>query len=322
MTIINKIMNWKKINLYILLSFGISWSVALIMKFTNIEFGSVTSIIMIGGLYMQGPAIATFLIQKLIYKEGFKHYGWAFDKKAIKWFFFTPLVFLSIILLTFLVVGLLGNTNLISQFGHLDFSQESLNIQLKEILSSNHIKEILSSKNTDINTIKLPDIPGGLLFILFILYGMFAGLTINLPFMFGEEFGWRGLLLRETRKLGFLKANVFIGIIWGLWHLPIVLMGLNYPNHPYFGIIMMCFFTTGLAPIFAYVRLKTKSILGACMLHGMINAIPSLFGLYIANGNELYSSIAGWAGVIACIILTTCIYIFDKQFVINYSTAE
>jgi len=315
-------MNWKKVNLYILLSFFISWLVALILKLTNIELGSIISVVVIGGLYMQDPAIATVIIQKLIYKEGVKQYGWTFDKKAVKWIFLTPLVFLSIILLAFLVVGLLGNTNLIAQFGRLDFSQESLNIQLQEILSSNHVKEILSSKNTDINTVKLPDIQGGLLFILFVLYGMFAGLTINLPFMFGEEFGWRGLMLRETQKLGFIKANVFIGIVWGLWHLPLILMGLNYPNHPYLGIIMMCFFTTGLSPIFAYVRLKTKSILGACMLHGMINAIPSLFVLYIVNGNELYGSIAGWAGVIACIILTICIYTFDKQFVRNYSTAE
>ena len=25
--------------------------------------------------------------------------------------------------------------------------------------------------------------------------------------MFGEEFGWRGLMLRETQKLGFIKAK-------------------------------------------------------------------------------------------------------------------
>jgi len=51
--------------------------------------------------------------------------------------------------------------------------------------------------------------------------------------------------------------------------------------------------TISLSPLFAYVRLKTKSILGACMLHGMINGTAALFTLYIANANELYSSIAG-----------------------------
>jgi membrane protease YdiL (CAAX protease family) len=305
--------NWKKINLYILISFGISWTVALIMKLTHIEYGGLSSVIITGGLYMPGPAIATFIIQKFIYKEGFKQYGWTFDKKAIKWLFFTLLIFIALLLLTFAVVGLLGNTNLISQFGQLDFSQESFNV---------HIKEILISKHLDINKVKLPNIPSWLLFVLFIIEGVIAGVTINLPFMFGEELGWRGLMLIETQKLGFAKANIFIGITWGLWHLPIILMGHNYPNHPYLGILMMCIFTTALAPIFAYVRLKTKSILGACMLHGMINATPAMFGLYITNANELYSSIAGWAGVIACSVLIICIYLFDKQFVTNYQTAE
>jgi len=77
-------MNWKKVNLYILLSFFISWLVALILKLTNIELGSIISVVVIGGLYMQGPAIATVIIQKLIYKEGVKQYGWTFDKKDVK----------------------------------------------------------------------------------------------------------------------------------------------------------------------------------------------------------------------------------------------
>ena len=313
MEVTDKTINWKKIILYILIAYGISWSVALIMKLTNIEFGSITSMIVIGGLYMPGPALATFIIQKFIFRDNFKKYGWTFEKGAIKWVLLTPIIFLVIILLAFLVVGLLGNTNVVPQFGHLDFSQENFNTQFKEILISRHI---------DIKTIKLPVIPAKLLFILFLIEGIIGGLTVNLPFMFGEEFGWRGLLLRETQKLGFFKANLFIGIIWGLWHFPIVLMGLNYPHHPYIGVIMMCIFTTAVAPVFAYIRLKTKSILGPCMLHGMINAIPALFSLYIANTNELFGSISGWAGITACLILTICIYLSDKQFVTSYPSME
>ena len=92
----------------------------------------------------------------------------------------------------------------------------------------------------------------------------------------GEEFGWRGLMLKETQKLGFFKANFYIGTIWELWHLPIILMGHNYSDHPYIVIVMMCFMAIALAPIFAYVRLKIKSILGACILHGMINATEAI----------------------------------------------
>mgnify|MGYP002136634119 CR=1 FL=1 len=312
MTERNNLINWKKISIYIAISFGFCWTIALIMKLAHIDYGSINSFIIIGGFYMPGPALATFIVQKYIFKEGFKQYGWRFDKKNYKWFLKTILIFLAIILLTFAVIGLFGNTHIISQFGQIDFSQENFNFQFKELLKG----------KLDIDKIKLPSIPSALFFILMIIEGIVAGLTVNLPFMFGEEFGWRGLMLKETQKLGFLKSNIFIGTIWGLWHLPVILMGHNYPNHPYFGIVMMCLMTIALAPIFAYVRLKTKSILGACILHGMINATAALFTLYIANANELYSSIAGWAGVIACTVLTILIYFFDKTFVENYSELE
>jgi uncharacterized protein len=294
------------------IAFGFCWTIALIMKVAHIEYGSTASFLMIGGLYMPGPALATFIVQKFIYKEGFKQYGWRFDRRNYKWFLYTILIFVAIIVLTFTVIALFGNTHIISAFGEIDFSQDNFNVQFKELLKG----------KLDVSKIKLPDIPPGLFFILMMAEGIIAGLTLNIPFMFGEEFGWRGLMLKETQKLGFLQSNIFIGLIWGLWHLPIILMGHNYPHHPYFGIVMMCLMTIALSPIFACVRLKTKSILGACILHGMINATAALFTLYIANADELYSSIAGWAGIIACTLISLSIYVFDPAFVKNYSVLE
>ncbi len=304
-------MNWRKINLYILFSFAFSWTVALIMKLAKVDINTITGTVLLAGLYMPGPALATFVIQKYIYKEGFKQYGWTFDRKAWKWILYTPLIFLGLTLLTFVIIGLLGNSHLIPQFGQIDFSKENVIVRLKELASS----------KIRMDNIKMPDIPPLLLFIAMLVQGIIGGSTINLPFMFGEEFGWRGLMLKETKSLGFLKANVFIGLVWGFWHLPVILMGHNYPHHPYIGIIMMSLFTISVAPIFAYVRIKTKSILGACMLHGMVNATGALYVLYIANWNELYSWIAGWAGIISVVIVTICISVLDKKFVKEYSSA-
>lgn len=305
-------MNWKKINLYILFSFVFSWTVALIMFLAQIKMGSLLGTVFLAALYMSGPALATFFIQKYIYKEGFKQYGWTFDKKAIKWLLFTPLLFLALTILTFAIIALLGNPHLIPQFGQLDFTQENFNLHLRE----------LASGKIDLDKVEIPNIPPLLGFFAMLAQGIIGGSTISLPFMFGEEFGWRGLMLKETRSFGFLKANLFIGLVWGIWHLPVILMGHNYPNHPYFGIIMMCFFTIAVSPLFAYVRIKTKSILGSCMMHGMLNATGAMYALYIANGNELYSSIAGWAGIIAGIILTICIILLDKKFIAEYRTTE
>ena len=305
-------MNWKKINLYLLFAFAFSWSVALIMKLEHIRISSILGMILLATVYMPGPALATFIIQKFIYKEGFKQYGWTFDRKAMKWILFTPLIFLALTFLTFAIIALFGNSHLIMQFGQIDFSQENLNFQLRE----------LARDKIDIDKIKLPDIPPLLLFIVMLVQGIIGGSTISLPFMFGEEFGWRGLMFKETLQLGFLKASGFIGLVWGIWHLPVILMGHNYPNHPYLGIAMMCLFTLSVSPIFTYIRAKTKSILGSCMLHGMINATGAMYSIYIANGNELYSSIAGWAGIISGTIITISICLLDKEFVANYRTIK
>src|SRR5260221_10305029 len=124
-------MNWKKITLYILFSSAFSWIVALLMALAHVNLGSILGTVLLAGLYMPAPALATFIIQKFIYKEGFKNYGWTFDKKAIKWILFTPLIFIALTL--FSVIGLLGNSNLITQFGHIDFSQQNLNSHLKEL---------------------------------------------------------------------------------------------------------------------------------------------------------------------------------------------
>jgi hypothetical protein len=72
--------NWKKIGQYIMLAFGISWTAALIMDICGMSYGSVPAVAMIAMLYMPGPAIATYILQKFIYKESFEKYGWSFDK--------------------------------------------------------------------------------------------------------------------------------------------------------------------------------------------------------------------------------------------------
>jgi membrane protease YdiL (CAAX protease family) len=49
---------------------------------------------------------------------------------------------------------------------------------------------------------------------------------------FGEEFGWRGYLLPRLLPLGEVKAAIIVGLIWGPWHLPVLIVGLNYPGEP------------------------------------------------------------------------------------------
>jgi len=76
---------------------------------------------------------------------------------------------------------------------------------------------------------------------------------------------------------------------------------------------MMTLFTISLSPIFSYIRLKTNSILGPSMLHGMINGSAGIFAIFVANQNELYSSISGLAGIFGGTIISVSIYLLDKK---------
>jgi len=289
-----------------LLSFGISWGSYLIKTIAHIESGSL-GLLIFSVTYLSGPAVATFITQRIIYKQGFRQYGWSLDKKDYKWFLYTPLLFIALILMIFGVIAVFGNTHIDSPFGQLDFSQRPFNYQF------------IWSKKIYSNILNLPPIPSWLYFMAIIGVTVIVGSTVCVPIMFGEELGWRGLMLKETQRLGFFASNFLIGITWGLWHLPLILHGGNYPNHPYFGVLMMCIMAAALSPIMAYVRLKTKSLLGTCMLHGMIDASKPVFAFYVIKSNELYSSPVGWAGLIAFIFMVLLICVFDRKFVTGYA---
>jgi uncharacterized protein len=298
--------NWKKIGQYLTLAFGISWSAALIMYLFGWKYGSLPCMVLLAVLYMPGPAIATFIVQKYIYKESFKTYGWTLDKADIGKYAKVGLWFLILTALCLLTILALGNTHVVEAFGQLDFSQGAFQTNIGEITKGK------------LDVTKLPSLPPIIVFSVILIAGFFSSFTVNLPFMFGEEFGWRGLLLKEVQKMGFTTSCLLIGVIWGLWHAPIVLMGHNYPSNPFAGLGMMCLFTTALCPLFAYVRMKTKSILGPCMLHGMINSTAAIYTLFIINKNEFYSSIAGWAGVVAGVVFYTGLLAFDRKFLEDF----
>ncbi len=62
-----------------------------------------------------------------------------------------------------------------------------------------------------------------------VVIGPILGLIIS----FGEEYGWRGFLQTELNKLGRIRGTFLLGIIWGVWHLPMIWMGYNYPGQPF-----------------------------------------------------------------------------------------
>jgi membrane protease YdiL (CAAX protease family) len=130
-----------------------------------------------------------------------------------------------------------------------------------------------------------------------------VGSTINALVALGEEVGWRGYLVNNLIHKGFFKASIFIGFIWGIWHTPLILMGLNYPESKFFGIFMMVLFTILLSPIMIYITIKSKSIINASIFHGVMNSIGGLHLILLKGGTDLTKGIIGFPGLIILLFL-------------------
>jgi membrane protease YdiL (CAAX protease family) len=107
---------------------------------------------------------------------------------------------------------------------------------------------------------------------------MLIALPVTL-FTFGEEYGWRGYLLPRLLPLGEIRASVLIGVIWGLWHLPLLLAGLNYPGvNVWLAIISFTFVTVALSFTYTWFYVASSgSVLVAAVFHASTNQFSDTF---------------------------------------------
>ncbi|MGZ3460412.1 MAG: CPBP family intramembrane glutamic endopeptidase, partial [Archangium sp.] len=125
------------------------------------------------------------------------------------------------------------------------------------------------------------------------------GPFLNAPFTFGEEWGWRGYLLERLRPLGQWRALVLSGVIWGLWHAPVNLLGYNYAQHRATGFLFFTVFCVLTGILLGWMRLATGSIWPAVLAHGSVNALaPIVFVLGYADTplDALKVGLTGWPG--------------------------
>lgn len=98
---------------------------------------------------------------------------------------------------------------------------------------------------------------------------------MGLPQCLGEELAWRGWLLPKlTERFGQLRAVLLTGLIWGLWHAPVVAMGYNYgEGHPLANVAAMVLFCLVLGVIQGFLFWRTDSIWGPVLFHAAVNGI-------------------------------------------------
>jgi membrane protease YdiL (CAAX protease family) len=127
----------------------------------------------------------------------------------------------------------------------------------------------------------------------------------------GEELGWRGFLQGQLiERLGLLKGIALVGLIWALWHLPLLLAGYNYPDHPLLGALVLFPIELIAASFFlGWLTLRSGSFWPAAVAHGAVNSIEQgVLGNLCLSVPHLYEDGLQLAftvivGVAFCIIL-------------------
>ncbi|MCA9934757.1 MAG: CPBP family intramembrane metalloprotease [Ardenticatenaceae bacterium] len=98
-----------------------------------------------------------------------------------------------------------------------------------------------------------------------------------------EEFGWRGYAQEPLQeKIGVIPASLVIGVIWGIWHLPLWFMaGDLHSAYSFLAFVMM---TTSISVMYAWLYNSSgKKLIVVIFFHAMNNTaaplLPFLHGI-------------------------------------------
>ncbi|SDE15230.1 CPBP family intramembrane glutamic endopeptidase [Auraticoccus monumenti] len=131
--------------------------------------------------------------------------------------------------------------------------------------------------------------------------------VLNLIPALGEEIGWRGWLLPKLMPLGTVPALLVSGVVWGLWHAPVILLGYNYPDAPgWLGLTMMVGTCTVFGAVFGWLRLRSGSVWPAALAHAAFNGAAGTYLLFARAGERVdttQATVLGWSGWIVPLVL-------------------
>ena len=157
----------------------------------------------------------------------------------------------------------------------------------------------------------------GLTYPLYILITVVGCLTyvplINMLLAVGEEAGWRGFLYPQLKaKFGKGKAWLMGGVIWGVWHWPLMWLtgyeyGTDYAGFPVVGMLIFCIFTTAAGILCDWLYEKSGCIWLPSIFHGAVNAAGTVpLAVCVANTGSAILLGPAPIGVLAGLPMAIC----------------
>jgi membrane protease YdiL (CAAX protease family) len=259
-------------------------------------------------LYMPAPLVAALVVERLdrspaLIRTAFVGFRRALPKMLLVAVIVVPATLLTMIAVTWLAGNVLGITGPGSVlFGQADLVANALTL--------------LPAQNAD-QVAKLSEgIPPFWGLVGLALGGaLLAGFTINGLFAFGEEYGWRGWLADELRPLGAFWANVITGVLWGLWHAPLILLGFNYGAYGRIGTAFMVALCIPFSFLLWRAREVTGSLLAPAALHGAFNGFAGVFLVLLVDTNPLIAAPVGLIGAGAFAVVAALFWLLTRRFV-------
>ena len=145
---------------------------------------------------------------------------------------------------------------------------------------------------------------------------LFVNFFPSVPAFFGEEYGWRYYLQPLLQKKFGLKGGVIVlGVVWGLWHLPVDFFYYTTPDQGFLAVIGQQITCITLGIFFAYAYMKTKNIWVPVVLHFLNNNLAAILsgGGADALQNQTYT----WSDLFMALVVNALffgIFIFAGCF--------
>lgn len=274
----DKKIDLKRILIFIVLTFAITYFVEIVMIAPMIGSPDVNEAMTAQSLItwvMFVPALSA-IVTSLLTKEGLLGGAMYFSLKLKEHLKYYGLVWFGFGVLTVAGAVLYFIIFPRQYDGNLGYAAAVLRAQMGEDIGTGQVRQIMGIQA---------------------LTGFLLSPFMNIIYCFGEEWGWRGYLLpRLLRCFKVVPAVLLNGVIWGLWHIPLIVMGHNYGvgyrGFPYAGIIAMCLFCVVIGIILCYITIKTHSCVPAILGHGMINGFSTI-GIYFSSLENPYNVFLG-----------------------------
>lgn len=259
--------------LYFLFAFGLAWLLQVYASLLLIRDGNATAYQALLAVSMFCPLAATLLVKKVFLHQP-TGIGWKVQGKRRYWLaaWFGPAVFTVLAAVLYFAVFP----------SRLDLSGSWLVAAYGGEMDAETLKRELGVSTTSYM------VQTGLMAVT-------IGPAINMLFAVGEEAGWRGTMMPWLKeRFGLLNGRLLGGIIWGVWHWPIMLLtgyeyGTNYLGAPVLGLVVWCVVCFALNTLLDWLYEKTSCIWVPSIAHGAFNAVAGLFTVLTYPADAYYT---------------------------------